>query len=102
MTIGPLIDKLRRLEGWGDLRSKALHHWRIFRRRFLNPRGRFHYLQYRRRVRAWRAKRPLDYPNVVHLELSSRCNANCKMCPHHRLSRPRRDMPTETARRVIL
>ncbi|MBD3372343.1 MAG: radical SAM protein, partial [Candidatus Coatesbacteria bacterium] len=47
-------------------------------------------------------KRPLDYPNVVHLELSSRCNANCKMCPHHRLSRPRRDMPTETARRVIL
>jgi organic radical activating enzyme len=97
-----IAGKFRRLEGWSDLAYKVGYHYFRLRRRYLTPWGRFHWLQYRRRRLAWRAKTPLDYPNVVHLELTARCNARCTMCPHSRLTRPKTDMSWELVREVIL
>ncbi|MCK4593337.1 radical SAM protein, partial [bacterium] len=94
--------KLLRLEGWSDLKYKAGYHLGRIRRRHLTPRGRHHYLHYRRRRLAWRRKQPLDYPNVIHLELTSRCNARCAMCPHRYLTRTKTDTTFELVREVIL
>jgi len=97
-----LVGKLRRLTSWSDLAYKAGYHYGRLRRRFLTPRGRFHWLHFRRRSLARRRRIPLDYPGVVHLELTNRCNARCVMCPHHRLTRPKTDMPWGLAREVVL
>ncbi len=77
---GAIAGKLLRLDGWSDLKYKAGYHLGRIRRRHLTPRGRYHYLHYRRRRLAWRHKQPLDYPNIIHFELTSRCNARCAMC----------------------
>jgi len=41
------------------------------------------------------------FPRRVLLEMTSRCNFSCRMCPQQNLKRPRMDMPGETYRRVV-
>jgi radical SAM protein with 4Fe4S-binding SPASM domain len=41
------------------------------------------------------------FPRRVILEMTSRCNFLCRMCPQQNLKRPRMDMPGDVYRRVI-
>lgn len=41
------------------------------------------------------------FPRRVILEMTSRCNFLCKMCPQHDLERPRIDMPGELFRKTV-
>lgn len=42
-----------------------------------------------------------SFPRRVLLEMTSRCNFLCRMCPQQNLKRPRMDMPGEEYRRLI-
>ncbi len=42
-----------------------------------------------------------DFPRRVLLEMTSRCNFRCRMCPQQNLKRPRMDMPGELYRRMV-
>ncbi|MDD5431465.1 MAG: SPASM domain-containing protein [Candidatus Omnitrophica bacterium] len=42
-----------------------------------------------------------DFPRRVIMEMTSRCNFLCRMCPQQNLKRPRMDMPGEKYRRII-
>ena len=42
-----------------------------------------------------------EFPRRVILEMTSRCNFLCRMCPQQNLKRPRMDMPGELYRKVI-
>lgn len=52
-----------------------------------------------RRVSPMRAR--AGFPKRVLLELTSRCNSYCTMCPRNVLTRPEMDMDTDVAKRVI-
>lgn len=41
------------------------------------------------------------FPRRVILEMTSRCNFRCTMCPQNDLERPRMDMPGELFRRIV-
>jgi radical SAM protein with 4Fe4S-binding SPASM domain len=45
-------------------------------------------------------KKP-DFPRRIILEMTSRCNFLCRMCPQQNLKRPRMDMPGKLFRQVI-
>ncbi len=42
-----------------------------------------------------------DFPRRVLLEMTSRCNFNCRMCPQKNLKRPKKDMPGELYRKAV-
>ncbi|MFH0804180.1 MAG: radical SAM protein [Candidatus Zambryskibacteria bacterium] len=42
-----------------------------------------------------------DFPNRVLLEMTSRCNYNCRMCPRYNLTRPRIDFDKDLYLKVI-
>lgn len=40
-------------------------------------------------------------PKVIYIETTTRCNADCVMCPHSRLSRPRKTMSQQLFSRIV-
>lgn len=47
------------------------------------------------------AATPLDDVGNVFMEITSRCNMDCKFCPYHVLKREKQDMPRELVLKVI-
>jgi len=43
----------------------------------------------------------LEYPRLVSIETTNRCNARCNFCPNHSLARNRRLMPDELFQKII-
>lgn len=54
-----------------------------------------------RRRPARRQEADPSFPGRILLELTSRCNLRCVMCPRNQLKRPELDMPRDTALRLI-
>jgi len=49
--------------------------------------------------REWSQRK--DFPNRVLLEMTSRCNYNCRMCPRHNLTRPKIDFDKDLYFKVL-
>lgn len=43
----------------------------------------------------------ISFPRRVLVEMTSRCNFLCRMCPRHGLKRPQMDMPSELYKQVV-
>lgn len=60
-----------------------------------------HLRQYQANVNARRRSPYLDFPQHVHLETLSLCNANCTFCPYGELDRKNTRMPDELINKVL-
>ena len=53
------------------------------------------------RLKAIRTLTPLDFPNVLHIELTSMCNLRCEMCPHIRMKREKKHMDLDLFKKLV-
>jgi len=53
--------------------------------------------------RCWAVKnrKAVDFPDIMHIELTNRCNLNCKMCPHEGLKRKSEDMDFGIFKKIV-
>lgn len=52
-------------------------------------------------LRAATLRRRVAFPRLLTLELTSRCNASCIMCPRPTMSRPKKDMDPDLAEKIL-